>query len=113
MAELTISSADIESAIGDYVASFARSPVAKRSAPWSTPVTASPTSRTLGDDPGVARVRGGVLGVALNLDEHEIGAVILGDSEKIEEGASGSTNRRGPLRAGGRRLPGPGDQPAR
>ena len=29
---------------------------------------------------------GGVLGVALNLDEHSIGAVILGDFEKIEEG---------------------------
>ena len=29
---------------------------------------------------------GGVLGVALNLDEHNIGAVILGDFEKIEEG---------------------------
>ena len=29
---------------------------------------------------------GGVLGVALNLDEHSIGAVILGDFDKIEEG---------------------------
>ena len=29
---------------------------------------------------------GGVLGVALNLDEHSIGAVILGDFQKIEEG---------------------------
>ena len=29
---------------------------------------------------------GGVLGVALNLDEHSIGVVILGDFEKIEEG---------------------------
>ena len=29
---------------------------------------------------------GGVLGVALNLDEHSIGTVILGDSEKLEQG---------------------------
>jgi F-type H+/Na+-transporting ATPase subunit alpha len=29
---------------------------------------------------------GGVLGVALNLDEHSVGAVILGEFEKIEEG---------------------------
>ena len=29
---------------------------------------------------------GGVLGVALNLDEHNVGTVILGDFEKIEEG---------------------------
>ncbi|EUA50066.1 ATP synthase alpha/beta family, beta-barrel domain protein [Mycobacterium xenopi 3993] len=29
---------------------------------------------------------GGILGVALNLDEHSVGAVILGEFEKIEEG---------------------------
>src|SRR5699024_8978181 len=29
---------------------------------------------------------GGVLGVALNLDEHSVGAVILGDFEHLEEG---------------------------
>ena len=29
---------------------------------------------------------GGVLGVALNLDEHSVGAVILGEFDKIEEG---------------------------
>lgn len=29
---------------------------------------------------------GGVLGVALNLDEHNIGAVILGDFDKIQQG---------------------------
>ena len=29
---------------------------------------------------------GGILGVALNLDEHSVGAVILGDFENIEEG---------------------------
>src|SRR5919205_3232233 len=31
---------------------------------------------------------GGVLGLALNLDEDSIGAVVLGDIEGIEEGAS-------------------------
>src|SRR5258705_7530617 len=35
---------------------------------------------------GVLEFPGGVLGVALNLDEQSIGAVILGDFEKIEEG---------------------------
>ena len=29
---------------------------------------------------------GGVLGVAFNLDENEIGCIILGESDKIEEG---------------------------
>ena len=88
MAELTISSADIESAIGDYVASFA--PESGR--------TEIGTVIDAGD--GIAHVEGlpsamtqellefegGVLGVALNLDEHSIGAVILGEFEKIEEG---------------------------
>ena len=54
--------------------------------------------REIGD--GIARVdglpnvmanemlefRGGIMGLAMNLDEHEIGAVILGDYQKIEEG---------------------------
>ena len=34
---------------------------------------------------------GGVLGVALNLEEHTIGAVILGDYERIEGGRRGSS----------------------
>ncbi|BAV42706.1 F0F1 ATP synthase subunit alpha [Mycobacterium ulcerans] len=88
MAELTISANDIQSAIEEYVGSFT-----------------SDTSREevgtvvdVGD--GIAHVEGlpsvmtqellefpgGVLGVALNLDEHSVGAVILGNFENIEEG---------------------------
>src|ERR1700730_9138597 len=58
------------------------------------------TVDTVGD--GIARVaglpnatvnellefEGGVVGLALNLDEESIGAVILGDTEHIEEGQS-------------------------
>jgi F-type H+/Na+-transporting ATPase subunit alpha len=88
MAELTISASDIEGAIEEYVSS----------------ITADSEREEIGTvidaGDGIAHVEGlpsvmtqellefpgGVLGVALNLDEHSIGAVILGDFEKIEEG---------------------------
>ena len=88
MAELTISAADIEGAINDYVSSF------------STGTDREEIGVVVDTGDGIAHVEGlpsamtqelleftgGVLGVALNLDEHEVGAVILGDYEKIEEG---------------------------
>jgi F-type H+/Na+-transporting ATPase subunit alpha len=88
MAELTISADDIQGAIEEYVSSF-------------TSETAREEVGTVIDaGDGIAHVEGlpsvmtqellefpgGVLGVALNLDEHNIGVVILGDFEKIEEG---------------------------
>ena len=88
MAELTISADDIQGAIDEYVSSF-------------TSDTAREEVGTVIDTgDGIAHVEGlpsvmtqellefpgGVLGVALNLDEHSIGAVILGDFEKIAEG---------------------------
>jgi F-type H+-transporting ATPase subunit alpha len=88
MAELTISADDIRGAIDEYVSSF-------------TSDTAREEVGSVTDTgDGIAHVEGlpsvmtqellefpgGVLGVALNLDEHSIGAVILGDFEKIEEG---------------------------
>ena len=88
MAELTISADDIQSAIEEYVGSF-------------TSDTAREEVGTVVDaGDGIAHVEGlpsvmtqellefpgGVLGVALNLDEHSVGTVILGDFEKIEEG---------------------------
>jgi F-type H+/Na+-transporting ATPase subunit alpha len=88
MAELTISAEDIQGAIEEYVSSF-------------TSDTAREEVGTVVDaGDGIAHVEGlpsvmtqellefpgGVLGVALNLDEHSVGAVILGDFESIEEG---------------------------
>jgi F-type H+-transporting ATPase subunit alpha len=88
MAELTISADDIQGAIEEYVSSF-------------TSDTAREEVGTVVDDgDGIAHVEGlpsvmtqellefpgGVLGVALNLDEHSVGAVILGDFETIEQG---------------------------
>jgi F-type H+-transporting ATPase subunit alpha len=88
MAELTISAADIEGAIENYVTTFSA----------STDREEIGTVVDAGD--GIAHVEGlpsvmtqellefpgGVLGVALNLDEHSVGTVILGGFEKIEEG---------------------------
>ena len=88
MAELTISPDDIQGAIEEYVSSF-------------TAGTAREEVGTIIDTgDGIAHVEGlpsvmtqellefegGVLGVALNLDEHDVGAVILGDFEKLAEG---------------------------
>jgi F-type H+-transporting ATPase subunit alpha len=88
MAELTISAEDIQGAIEEYVSSF-------------TSDTAREEVGTVVDTgDGIAHVEGlpsvmtqellefpgGVLGVALNLDEHSIGVVILGNSETLGEG---------------------------
>ena len=88
MAELTISADDIEGAIASYVSSF------------EADTGREEIGSVVDAGDGIAHVEGlpsvmtqellefpgGVLGVALNLDEHSIGAVILGDFEKIEQG---------------------------
>jgi F-type H+-transporting ATPase subunit alpha len=88
MAELTLEPGDItaalKSALGD----------------WTPSIDAETVGYVASVGDGVARVsglpnamasellefKGGLLGVALNLDEDSIGAVIMGDSSDIEEG---------------------------
>ncbi|MEZ0385383.1 F0F1 ATP synthase subunit alpha [Mycobacterium sp. pW045] len=88
MAELTISADDIQGAIEEYVGSF------------SADTAREEVGTVIDAGDGIAHVEGlpsvmtqellefpgGVLGVALNLDEHSVGAVILGNFENIEEG---------------------------
>jgi F-type H+/Na+-transporting ATPase subunit alpha len=88
MAELTISSDEIRSAVENYVTSF------------STDTSREEVGVVTYAGDGIARVEGlpsamtnellqfpgGVLGVALNLDVREIGAVILGNFGTIEQG---------------------------
>ena len=88
MAELTISADDIQGAIASYVSSF------------ETGTGREEIGTVIDAGDGIAHVEGlpsamtqellefagGVLGVALNLDEHSIGAVILGEFDKIEQG---------------------------
>ena len=58
----------------------------KRSARSRRPATASPASAACLAMADVAGVQDGTLGIALNLDNREIGVVVLGDFDKIEEG---------------------------
>ena len=91
MAELTIRSEDIRSALTRFVSDYK---------PEAASTEEIGTVAETGD--GIARVEGlpsamanellefegGILGLALNLDEREIGVVILGDFAGIEEGQS-------------------------
>jgi len=88
MAELTISAADIASALKKNLDGFSPS------------VEARTVGRVAEVGDGIARVSGlpdaavnellefedGSMGLALNLDEDSIGAVVLGDVDEIEEG---------------------------
>ncbi len=88
MAELTISAADIASALKQNLEGFQPS------------LEARTVGRVAEVGDGIARVSGlpdaavnellefedGSVGLALNLDEQSIGAVVLGDVDKIEEG---------------------------
>ncbi|MGI8627303.1 MAG: F0F1 ATP synthase subunit alpha [Geodermatophilaceae bacterium] len=88
MAELTISADEIQSAIEEYVSSF------------SADASREEVGTVVDTADGIAHVEGlpsamtnellefsdGVLGVALNLDVREIGAVILGDYQGLAEG---------------------------
>ena len=90
MAELTINPSDIAKAIADKVKTF------------DPAISSARVGRVLEVGDGIARVAGlpnsavneilefqsGVLGLALNLDEESIGAVVLGNASSIEEGHS-------------------------
>ena len=88
MAELTISSDEIRNAIENYVSSY--SPDVKREEVGVVADTGDGIAHVEGLPSAMANelleFPGGVLGVALNLDAREIGAAILGDYDKIEEG---------------------------
>ncbi|WP_072807082.1 F0F1 ATP synthase subunit alpha [Rhodococcoides yunnanense] len=88
MAELTISSDEIRSAIENFTASY--SPESSREEVGTVTDTSDGIAHVSGLPSAMSNelleFPGGVLGVALNLDATEIGAVILGDYEHIEEG---------------------------
>lgn len=88
MAELTISSDEIRSAIDNFTASY--SPESSREEVGTVTDTSDGIAHVSGLPSAMSNelleFPGGVLGVALNLDATEIGAVILGDYEHIEEG---------------------------
>jgi len=89
MTELTISADEIRSAIDGYVASY--SPEVSRAEVGVVTSTGDGIATVEGLPSAMAnellQFPGGVLGVALNLDVRDIGAVILGDSATVEEGS--------------------------
>ena len=88
MAELTISSDEIRSAIESYTASY--TPEASREEVGVVMDTGDGIAHISGLPSAMSNelleFPGGVRGVALNLEAREIGAVILGNYEGIEEG---------------------------
>lgn len=88
MAELTISSDEIRSAIANYTSSY--SPEASREEVGVITETADGIARVSGLPSAMANelleFPGGVLGVAQNLDTNTVGAVILGNFETLREG---------------------------
>ena len=90
MPELTINADEIAAALREHVATF--SPTLEK----------DQVGRVLEVGDGIARVQGlpdtsvnevlefegGTLGLALNLDEESIGAVILGEASHVEEGSA-------------------------
>ena len=88
MAELTISADEIRSALDDYVSSF--SPEVSREEVGTVSETGDGIARVEGLPSAMTnellRFEDGTLGLALNLDVREIGVVILGDQQGIDEG---------------------------
>ncbi len=88
MTDLSISSQDIAEALRRNVESF--SPTVSREEVGRVIETGDGIARVVGMPGTMANelleFEGGLLGIALNLDEREIGCVILGDASGIEEG---------------------------
>ncbi|SBW28320.1 F0F1 ATP synthase subunit alpha [Protofrankia symbiont of Coriaria ruscifolia] len=89
MTELSIRPEEIRAALRDYVDSYQAS-VGEREEIGRVVVAGDGIARVEGLPHAMTNelleFHGGVLGLALNLDVGEIGCVILGDSEHIEEG---------------------------
>jgi F-type H+/Na+-transporting ATPase subunit alpha len=88
MTELTISPDEIRGAIADYVAAYKPEPT--REEVGTVAETFDGIAQVEGL-PGcmaneLVEFEGGVQGVALNLDERDIGVVVLGNADSIEEG---------------------------
>jgi len=91
MTELTIRPEEIRDALAKYVADY-KPDAAKTEEVGTVAQTADGIARVAGLPSAMAnellQFEDGTLGLALNLDTREIGVVILGDFDKIEEGQS-------------------------
>ena len=116
MAELTINADEIAAALRKHVEGFTPT-IEQRAgrAGCSRSATASRASPGLPDAAvnELLEFEGGTLGLALNLDEDSIGAVVLGEADDVEEGQHGQGDRPHPLGPGRRRAARPGRERAR
>ena len=89
MAELTIQPEEIKAALDSFVSSYQPAKAASEEVGHVT-VTADGIARVEGLPGAMAnellKFEDGTLGLAMNLEEREIGVVVLGDFSKIEEG---------------------------
>ena len=116
MAELTISPEVIRDALKDFVAAY--EPTGAAATEVGTVIDAADGIAHVEGLPGVMAnelvVFGdGTQGLALNLDEHEIGVVVLGDFSGIEAGQRVTRSGRGAVGRRRRRLPRPRGRPDR
>src|SRR5690606_39749481 len=113
MAELTISSDEIRSAIEKYVSSY--SPEVSREEVGVVTSTGDGIAHVEGLSSVMAEelleFPGRIYGVAMNLEAQEVGAVILGDSEKLEEGQAVRPTGKGLSVPVGASFPGPAAHP--
>jgi len=89
MADITISPEEIRSALKDFVAGY--QPSGAKKTEVGTVVDAADGIAHVEGLPGamaneLLRFADGTLGLALNLDENEIGVIVLGEFTGIEEG---------------------------
>ena len=91
MAELTIRPEDIRDALDSYVQNYAPDTATREEV--GTVITSGDGIAHIAGLPSamandLLRFENGTMGIALNLDEREIGVVVLGDSEGIDEGST-------------------------
>ena len=113
MTDLSINPGDITAALAQEPRGLPRRRRASaRSAASSRSATASPASSGLPDAAvnELLEFEDGTLGLALNLDEESIGAVVLGDGRPHRGGPAGQGDRPHPLGARRRRPARPGRQ---
>jgi len=91
MAELTIRPEDIRDALDSYVQNYTHDTATREEV--GTVITSGDGIAHIAGLPSamaneLLRFENGTMGIALNLDEREIGVVVLGDSEGIDEGST-------------------------
>ncbi|GAA2913450.1 hypothetical protein GCM10020221_06440 [Streptomyces thioluteus] len=115
MAELTIRPEEIRDALENFVQAY-KPDAASREEVGTVSLAGDGIAKVEGLPSAMAnellKFEDGTLGLALNLEEREIGAIVLGEFSGIEEGQPVQRTGEGALRRCGRGLPRPRRRPA-